>query len=77
MTAFRERFLAESPATSSDAITIHTFLSLARLAQISTTIHERTAFTPPILAAAEHSSKGRCGGNDFPHAPSRLSRRSV
>lgn len=51
--AFRERFLAASPAVAADSVSIFTLLSLARLTQISSTITERHGATNRILAACE------------------------
>ncbi len=51
VTAFRDRFLALSPATSPAAVAIHTLLSLARLAQISTRVPGRGQTTQAILEA--------------------------
>lgn len=51
--AFRQRFLALSPAVAPKAVAIHSFLSLARLAQISTAMPERRHATEAILATAE------------------------
>ena len=50
---FGDRFLAESPATPAAAVATYTLLSLARLAQISTTIPDRRDATEPILACCE------------------------
>jgi hypothetical protein len=51
--AFRNRFLGKSPATPAAAIRTYTLLSLARLAQISTTIQARNGTTEIILATCE------------------------
>jgi hypothetical protein len=51
--AFERHYLAAVPATTPDAIAIFTFLSLARLVQISTLIADRRQATDAILATAE------------------------
>ena len=51
--AFERRYLAALPTTPPAALAIFTFLSLARLTQISTAIADRRQATEAILAAAE------------------------
>lgn len=56
--AFEGRYLAALPTTPPAALAIFTFLSLARLTQISTAIADRRQATDAILAAAEALDPG-------------------